>query len=196
MLRWSVYLAWRFVLFAGCGGRWLWPRSAFKGTYRPRRILPVGKMLRCAGCLARRGGRRWLPRSAFKGTYRPRRILLAAKCYGGRYVWRGVLFCGKMLRGSVYLARGFVLFAGFVQFLLLNKNCTRLGGLQGVCCLLLISRAVRDAFCLAAKCYEADGREMPRSIFRGRAVCNAFCLSAKRYEDRLSGAAGCFVCGL
>ena len=28
----------------------------------------------------------------------------------------------------------------------------------------------------------ADGREMPRSIFRGRAVCDAFCLSAKRYD--------------
>ena len=51
-LRGSVYLARRFTLFAGYGGRWLWPRSVFKGTYHPRRVLPCGKTLRCATGLA------------------------------------------------------------------------------------------------------------------------------------------------
>ena len=66
-------------------------------------------------------------------------------------------------------AAGCFAVAGFVQFLLLNKNCTRAGGLQIVCRLLLISRAVRNAFCLSAKRYEVSGGRWlwPLTVFRG-----------------------------
>ena len=68
-------------------------------------------------------------------------------------------------------------FAGFVQFLLLNKNCTRAVDEFYLADKLSPPALVRDAFCLAAKgyegryvwrggllaakCYGADGREMP-----------------------------------
>ena len=109
---------------AGClagavwGGRREMPCSVFRGANRPRRILPVGKMLRGdvrSVCLTRRfalrgryGGRWWLLRSEFRGaggrlqihfhclTGRAVRdaFLPAAKCYGGWCVWRGGVFCG------------------------------------------------------------------------------------------------------
>ena len=40
------------------GGRWLWPRSLFKGTYRPQRILPSAKCYEVSAGLARRFGLR------------------------------------------------------------------------------------------------------------------------------------------
>ena len=79
------------------------------------------------------------------------RLQIHFHCLTGRAVRDA--FCPRQnaTRVDVFGAAGG--FAGFVQFLLLNKNCTRAGGLQIVCRLLLISRAVRNAFCLSAKCY-------------------------------------------
>ena len=85
-----------------------------------------------------------------------------------------------MLRCAVYLARRFVLrqnatvvgrfgaafcFAGFVQFLLLNKNCTRAVDEFYLADKLSPPALVRDAFCLTAKCYAG------RFISRGVLLC-------------------------
>ena len=58
-----------------------------------------------------------------------------------------------------------VWFAGFVQFLLLNKNCTRAVDEFYLADKLYPPALVRDAFCLAAKCY--DGR----CVWRGGVFC-------------------------
>ena len=116
-----------------------------------------------------------MPRSVFRGTYRPRRILST----------------GKTLRWSVYLAWRFTLFAGFVEFLLSNKNSTRAVDEFYLADKLSPPALGRDAFCLTAKCYEADGREVPcgrwlwpRSAFKRTYRPRRILLAAKCYEGR------------
>ena len=129
-----------------------------------------------------------MPRSAFRGTYRPRRILLAAKCYDGQADGRRCLvqhLGGRAVCNAFYLRQNATVvgrfgaagcFAGFVQFLLLNKNCTRAADEFYLADKLSPPALGRDAFCLAAKCYGADGGRCHVQCLGGHAVCNAFYL--------------------